>query len=208
MLNIVDQKLMEDTGQHLFYFLVPPNVGHQDMAVESSALCVVISLHQILKTRVLILTYRSDWFWMNSMVLFLRIWGFLKGLRVDHIYTCICIGGLLHSESLFGARGTFLYLVPFCLTLPQSFSLVVPKEAKETWYFQAFSIGSKCSLHYCKYVNKALIVIFHLTCPNVPCPYWLAQLLHRSSTGSIREKKQIIEGVKSLRKSEELLICT
>lgn len=173
MLNIVDQKLLDDTGQHLLYFPVPPNVGHQDMAFESSALCVVISLHPGCQNQ--------------SVNLDISIWlvlGELRGPVSENVGILEAAEGrsylymylhwwpppfrvLIWSQRPFSLFSTFLSNPPPVLLLS------TPEEAKVTWCLQAFSIGSKCFLHYCKYVNKALIVIFHLTCPNVPCPYGL-----------------------------------
>ena len=43
LLDIVDQELREATGQHVLCLLVAPvtNVGHQDLALESSAHSIV-----------------------------------------------------------------------------------------------------------------------------------------------------------------------
>lgn len=81
LLDIVNQKIPEASGQHVLCLLVAPvtDVGHPDLAFESAVHPVVNAFvfHQFH----LILTYHSYWCWMNFLVLFLTILGFTGGLR-------------------------------------------------------------------------------------------------------------------------------
>lgn len=109
LLDIVDQELLEATGQHVLGLLVATitNVGHQHLTLEPPADPVVntsgltpVSLFKV-KTRIIskqpykhkqslprwtrdltaILTYLSDWWRINFLVRFLTILGFVRGLR-------------------------------------------------------------------------------------------------------------------------------
>lgn len=69
----------EATGEHVLCFLVAPvnSFGHQDLTLESSVHPMTLGFRQLC----LILTYGSDWCWMNFLILFLMVLGFNRGLR-------------------------------------------------------------------------------------------------------------------------------
>lgn len=81
LLDVVNQKIPEATGQHVLCFLAAPvtDVGHPDLTFESAVHPAVSAsgFHQFH----LILTCHSDWCWMDALVLFLTILGFTGDLR-------------------------------------------------------------------------------------------------------------------------------
>ena len=78
LLYIVYQKLPEATGQHVLFSCCSHN---QYWASRSGPWTMSVPLG--FPHFYLILTYWSDWGWMNFLVLFLMILGFKRGLRVE-----------------------------------------------------------------------------------------------------------------------------
>lgn len=69
LLDVVDQELLEAPRQHVLCFLL--------LNLPQTLLSIPLSFCQLH----LVLTYQSNWCWMNFLVLFLMILDFTRGLR-------------------------------------------------------------------------------------------------------------------------------